>query len=401
MPRTFETRDEEQGCQFGRMTEEEVREWLVADVDGEEFAEEGRAGGEDTQGPSAKARVAIKEEQERGHALREGEDGGVAGFVEGEAAGLVMAGVRVLGGGLAARAAVKGVGEEEGLAEGEGEAFAGDGVDGAGGVADEGDVAAGDVAEAAGEGEGAAFGGGGWCAGEFVAEEGDGVEDCREAEVRVTRHDGDADFFGSDGGDVGLAEGTPVDFDVSGPGGDAVVGAEAEAAAAEMGGVESSPGADAGGGAVGADEPLAGEGFAGEGGGLVWLEDDGGVPGEADAQFFGAVEKEGVEGGAADADAGAIGEVSGDAGLIGGEGDAGEFGTAAGVDLDAELGESGAGVRHESFAAGFVDGRAAGVGEEDVGSALAEGDGGGEARGSGSGDEDVTVIVTHVSPVRQ
>jgi len=125
-----------------------------------------------------------------------------------------------------------------------------------------------------------------------------------------------------------------------------------------------------------------------------------GVPGEADAQFFGAVEKEGVEGGAADADAGAIGEVSGDAGLIGGEGDAGEFGTAAGVDLDAELGESGAGVGHESFAAGFVDGRAAGVGEEDVGSALAEGDGGGEARGSGSGDEDVTVIVTHVSPVR-
>jgi hypothetical protein len=400
VPRTLETRDEEQGCQFGCMTEEEVRERLVADVDGEEFAEESRAGGEDAQGPSAKARVAVEEEKERGHALREGKDGGVAGFVEGEAAGLVMAGVRVLGGGLAARAAVERVGEEEGLAEGEGEAFAGDGVDGAGGVADEGDIAACDAAEAAGEGEGAAFGGGGWCGGEFVAEEGDGVEDCREAEARVAGHDGDADFFGSDGGDVCLAKRTPVDFDVGGPGGNAVVGAEAEAAATEMGGVKAGPGADAGGGTVGADEPLAGDGFAGEGGGLVWLEDDGGVPGEADAQFFGTVEKEGVEGGAADADAGAIGEVSGDAGLIGGEENAGEGRAAAGIDLDAELGEGMAGIGHESFAAGFVDGRAAGVGEEDVGSALADGDGCGEARGAGSGDEDVTVRVTHVSPVR-
>jgi len=116
------------------------------------IAEEGRAGGEDTQGPSAKARVAIKEEQERGHALREGEDGGVAGFVEGEAAGLVMAGVRVLGWRIGG--AGRGQGSRRGggpggrrrarpspvMASTEPE-----------GVADEGDVAAGDVAEAAGE----------------------------------------------------------------------------------------------------------------------------------------------------------------------------------------------------------------------------------------------------------
>jgi len=131
------------------------------------------------------------------------------------------------------------------------------------------------------------------------------------------------------------------------------------------------------------------------------VEDDGGVPGEADAQFFGAVEKEGVEGGAADADAGAIGEVSGDAGLIGGEGDAGEFGTAAGVDLDAELGESGAGVGHESFAAGFVEGGRRASARRTSAPRWRRAMAAAEARGSGSGDEDVTVIVTHVSPVRQ
>ena len=127
----------------------------------------------------------------------------------------------------------------------------------------------------------------------------------------------------------------------------------------------------------------------------VGFEDQGSVPGEADAEFLSAVEEEGVEGGTADADAAGGGEIGGDARLIGGEGDAGEFGAAAGVDTDAEVGEGTAGGGHESFAAGFVDGRASGVGDQDVGSALAKGDGGGEAGGAGSGDEDVTVIATH------
>jgi hypothetical protein len=118
-----------------------------------------------------------------------------------------------------------------------------------------------------------------------------------------------------------------------------------------------------------------GNGFAGEGGGLVFPENDWGVPGEADAQLFGAVEEEAVESGAADADASADWEVGGDAGLAGGEEDAGEFGSVVGLEMDTELSEGAAGVGHESFAAGLVDGRAAGVSEEDVGAAEAEGDG--------------------------
>jgi hypothetical protein len=72
----------------------------------------------------------------------------------------------------------------------------------------------------------------------------------------------------------------------------------------------------------------------------------------------------------------------------------------AGVEVDAEFGEGVTRVGHNSFAAGFVDGRAEGVGEEDVCSSLAEGDGCGEAGGACSDDEYVTAVVTHCSPRR-
>src|ERR1700728_1317737 len=98
--------------------QEEVRKGLFADVDGEEFPEKGGTGGEDVEGSGAEAGMAVEEEKEGGHALREGEGGWVVGFVGGEGAG------------------VEGLGEEGGLAESEGEAFTGDGVDGARGVTD-------------------------------------------------------------------------------------------------------------------------------------------------------------------------------------------------------------------------------------------------------------------------
>lgn len=350
-------RGEEQRGEGWSVVEEEVREGLFADVDGEELSEEGGAGGEGAEGSGAEAGMAVEQEKEGGHALREGQGGGVAGFVRGE------------------RAGVEGLGEEDGLAKSESEAFAGDGIDGAGGVTDEGDVAAGDAAEAAGEGEAAAFRRRGFGGGEFVAEDGDGVDDFGEVNAGVAGHPGNADFFRAGGGDVGLAVRAPVDFDALRPGREVKVGAEAEAAAAEAGCVEAGPCADAGGGSVGSNEPAVGDGCAGKGGGLVFPENDWGVPGEADTQFFGAVQEEAMEGGAADADAAAGWEFSGDAGLGGGEEDAGEFGSAVGLEMDAELGEGVAGVGHEAFAAGFVDGRAAGVGEEDVGTAEAEGDG--------------------------
>ncbi len=176
-------------------------------MDGEEGSENGGVGGECPEGAGAEARVAVEEEQHGGHAPGQGEECGVACGVEVEAATLER------------------VGEEEGLAKREGEAFAGDGVDGAGGVpktrnvADEGDVAASDAAEAAGEGEATAFGGDGLGGGEAGVERGEAAEDFAQPDAGVAGHGGDADFrsaifFSAGGGDVGLSERALVHFDV-------------------------------------------------------------------------------------------------------------------------------------------------------------------------------------------
>lgn len=235
----------EKRAKLRAMAQSEAGEGPLADMDGEHLAEKAGAMGEGAEGAVAQGGEAIEEEHEAGHALRQGDDVGVAVLVEVEAAG------------------GEGVGEQEGLAEAHGEAFAGDGVGGAGGVTDEGDVGAGDAMEAAGEGEGAALGGGEGGAGQPGLQGGEGSEDLGEANAGMAGDAGHADFLLADGGDVGLAEGAPVDFDIRAPRSDAEMGAEAEAAAALGGGVEAGPGADAGGIAVGSDEPAVGAGAAG------------------------------------------------------------------------------------------------------------------------------------------
>ena len=136
--------------------------------------------------------MAIEKEQDAGHAPGQGEQGTVGGLIAVEGGACVVC----LG---------EGVGEEERLAEGEGEAFSGDGVDGARGVAGEGDAAeggagVGDAGEAAGESEATAFGGERLGATQEAAEGGERVEDVgrracglrviAEMRVRRTRYGG-------------------------------------------------------------------------------------------------------------------------------------------------------------------------------------------------------------------
>ena len=110
---------------------------------GEQRAEERGLSGEKVESPGAEPGVPVEEQQKRGHLQWAAEDAAVARLVEGERAG----GERV--------------GEEECLAEAEGETFSGDGVHRAGGVADKSDIVETNMAEPAREGEAAAFGGGG------------------------------------------------------------------------------------------------------------------------------------------------------------------------------------------------------------------------------------------------
>ncbi len=125
------------GQQSGAAEETQGR---VADVEFEQAAEEAGVAANREKTWARRRGERSSKRSSPGHAVREAAQRGVRLLVLGE----------VVGG--------EGVGEGERLAEAEGEAFAGDGVDRAGGVADEGDVAAGDAVEPAAEGDGAARG---------------------------------------------------------------------------------------------------------------------------------------------------------------------------------------------------------------------------------------------------
>ena len=116
----------------------------MADVDLKQVGEESGFALECAEGSGAEGRVGIHQEHGAGHEPGEAVDLSVCSLVGGEIV------------------CFKGLGECEGLTEAEGEAFAGDCIDGAGGITDEGDVSRGDSVETAGKGNRAEGGAGGW-----------------------------------------------------------------------------------------------------------------------------------------------------------------------------------------------------------------------------------------------
>jgi hypothetical protein len=120
--------------------------------------------------------------------------------------------------------------EGRGLTEAESEAFAGDGVDRTGGVADEGDVAGDDAMKGTTEGDRAAGRAAWFCCDEMTLEGGEVPESLLGAADFFAGDEGDTDFAGGDWSDVGLAVVAPVNFDEAAPGSDGVVLTEADAA---------------------------------------------------------------------------------------------------------------------------------------------------------------------------
>lgn len=191
---------------------DKVRGRGVADVDGEEAREELRILAEDTKSTIPQGSVAAKLEHELAH------PDGTAGELAMEA--LVVAKI----------AGAHGGGESESLTESQAETFAGDGVDAAGRVAGERDIAASDAVEGMHGGDGAAFAAAEWRAGETITEFWHGRKRMVEGSVfRVLGHDDDADLLGRDGSDVGLGAMAPIDFHVRGPWLNAVVAASGAA----------------------------------------------------------------------------------------------------------------------------------------------------------------------------
>lgn len=160
-------------------------------------------------------------------------------------------------------AGLHGTGQRQGLAEGEAETFAGDGVDAAGGVTEERDVASLHVLQRGHDTDGAARAAEGLGMAQSGLELRQSLERGGEVGVRgIARHYDDADFFRRDGCDVGLDVGPPENLGVGRPGFYAEVLAHGVAFGDSAGFFESGPAAYAGALAVGADDPAGGDGLS-------------------------------------------------------------------------------------------------------------------------------------------
>jgi hypothetical protein len=111
---------------------------IVADVEAKKPLEEPGPALEEVEGEVAETRRRVDQQHGAPHEVRAALDGSVGLLVGGQVA------------------AAEGFSESERLMEGEAETFSGDGVDGAGGVADESDVSVGDATELAVESDRAA-----------------------------------------------------------------------------------------------------------------------------------------------------------------------------------------------------------------------------------------------------
>ena len=238
--------DADSGGKQASGTEEGYRG--VADVDPEELLKDVRATLEDFEGPGAESRRLIEQQHCLGHEVGHPAKANVLPLIVGEIAG------------------AESFAERDGLTEAEAEALSGDGVDGAGGVADEGDVAARDAMKFSAEGDRTARGVAGGGGLETLLELRELIKGLLDGRELLARDKGDADLGGRDGSDVGLSVVAPIDLDEVGlnirQGIQGEVLAEADAAGADRGAIETGPGADARLMAVGSDDIAGPDGVA-------------------------------------------------------------------------------------------------------------------------------------------
>lgn len=279
------------------------------------------------------------------------------------------------------------IGEGDGLMEGEAQTFASDGIDRAGGVANEGEVAAIDIWESAIGGDGSAFGGGMGSGGEAGGQLGKLSQGMIQTKMGVAGNERGANFLRADGGYIDLAASAPVQFHVIGPGRDAIVYAETVAEAEGRLGGEASPLPNAGMEAIGADDPTGGDGFTQDGDARRADGGYGRAPQHAHAGGCGGLHHSRMEDCAAHTERVAFGKGGGHGNAAIDEANAVEGLRVKSVQRYAEAAQGGQAIGHQAFAANLVDGRACAIGEGDIETFAARGNGRREARGTASDDE--------------
>jgi hypothetical protein len=288
------------------------------------------------------------------------------------------------------------LGEGERLLEAQGETISCNGIDGARGVADEGNVASCDVPERAGERDGSAADSGGRSVAKSDLQSG---KQCQIVSGGRTRSvdESDAELGGGDRSDVGLADLAPIDLDEIGVRCRGVVLADADARATGGFAVKAGEGSYAGVQPVGSDE-IARLEEACCGGDFGQIRASGlnrlyrGLPLEPDSETDGAVEHELVQACSANAYArrGAK-ETLGGCRRVGRieETDSTKRGVFCCEGVNAETTERFDGRRHQAFAACFVDGGAMRVRNDDGETAARRCNGCRETGRAGTGDEQI------------
>jgi len=210
-----------------------------------------------------------------------------------------------------------------------------------------------------------------------------------------TRQDSDTDFLCAHGSDVGLAVGSPMDFDVRTPRGNPVMSTEAEAPREELTVFETSPGAHTRRVPVGSNEIAIVRGPAGECRRPAGIESDMRSPKHTHADFAGVIYERSVQGDTAQADSMARREVRRDSRVVITKADPAKCSSVAGVELEAELGQLAARVRHHAFAAGLINWWFECIREQYVSSTLPESDSCSQARRTAAHDQYVGCELSH------
>jgi hypothetical protein len=357
-------------------TEESKRR--VADVLLQQLLEEDWVALEDAENTVTDARGAIHQKQAAGHETWKALNASVGLLVEVEIVGLECAG------------------EGCGLTKAERKAFAGDSVNGARGVADEGDVAGGDATQLAVECDRASWGARELSSGEVPGKSRKVSESFLRTRDLLIRDKGDTYLIDGVGRDVGLAEVAPVDLDELCPWGNGVVLAESDATGADRRVGETHCGGHAGLMAVGSNEIASTQCLAiSADDSAVWGRLDAlnrVFPVEANAEAGSAIDEKLVENGAADTAARVQRKTGFDGGFAVVKANAAQrvaFGVEKLFDIEAQGGEGFKRIGHKAFAAGLVDGRLHAIDDFDLKTLAGGGDSSGETGGACSYYKDV------------
>ncbi len=149
----------------------------------------------------------------------------------------------------------QGVGQRDGLPKSQAHAFAGDGIHGTRGVANEHSASSIDALQAARDRDCTALFTEGACAFEPTRQLGEESEGSVHALVRIAREHGGAHFVGPNASDIHLAARAPINLHEIGPGADAIMTPESVAQRFAAHGIEIGPATNARVLSVRADDP--------------------------------------------------------------------------------------------------------------------------------------------------